>query len=297
MISFGIPTYNYNVYPLVREINKQAKKLGILYEILVYDDASTIDFNLSEKFLEFSKVIYKKLDKNSGRIAIRRQIAADAKFDYLLFLDADTFPKDRFFISKILKIIEQKADIYFGGIQVAPHCADTSKILRWKYGKNRENIDVTRRKKKPYISIISGALLINKQVYLQDTNPLKNLNHYGLDSFFTYQLKKNRRKVIHYNNPVIHLGLETNEVFLEKTQKALETYRFLISQYHLTRLNKITVAYSKLSKILPQTLFNLLYKTLTPLIKKNLLGKNPSLLAFDIYKLLYYSQLNKKQHA
>jgi len=297
MISFGIPTYNYNVYPLVREINKQAEKLGILYEILVYDDASTLDLNLSEKLSEFKTVKYKKFKKNSGRIAVRRQIAMDAKYNFLHFIDADIFPKDRFFVAKLLKVLKQKADIYFGGIQVAETCADPSKILRWKYGKNRENIRLEKRKKNPYLSLISGSITIDKNIFLEDSLPLKDLNRYGLDNFFSYQLKKNKRKVVHYHNPVIHLGLETNEIFLEKTQKALETYRFLISQYHLTRLNKITITYFTLSKVFPQAIFNVLYQSFSPLLKKNLLSKAPSLLAFDIYRLLYYSQLNNQSHA
>ena len=41
MLSILIPTYNYHVYPLVTELKSQADALGIAYEILVQDDAST----------------------------------------------------------------------------------------------------------------------------------------------------------------------------------------------------------------------------------------------------------------
>ena len=41
MLSILIPTYNYNVYSLVTELKSQADALGIAYEILVQDDAST----------------------------------------------------------------------------------------------------------------------------------------------------------------------------------------------------------------------------------------------------------------
>ena len=34
MLSILIPTYNYNVYPLVTELKSQADALGIAYEVL-----------------------------------------------------------------------------------------------------------------------------------------------------------------------------------------------------------------------------------------------------------------------
>ena len=42
MLSILIPTYNYNVYPLVMELKSQADELDLSYEILVQDDASKI---------------------------------------------------------------------------------------------------------------------------------------------------------------------------------------------------------------------------------------------------------------
>ncbi len=290
MISIGIPTYNYNVYPLVREIDKQTGKLGIDYEILVYDDASSLDYNLKDTLKEFKHVRYEVSPKNEGRIKTRRKIAMDARFDNILFLDADVFPADRFFMSKLIKTMTEKAEVYFGGIKVAPQCSDSSKILRWKYGKYRENITVEQRQKKPYLSIISGALLIKKDVFLADTENMKDLNRYGLDSFFTYHLKKNKRSVIHYSNPVIHLGLEKNEVFLDKTQKALETYHYLTTKFQTEPLNKLVNTYEKI-KIIPKNVFRSLFKISAPFFKKNLLSKNPSLFIFDIYRLLYYAQL------
>lgn len=291
MISIAIPTYNYNVYPLVREIDKQAKKSGVDYQILVYDDASTKDFNLTELLSEFDKVTYKKLSKNIGRIAIRRLIAKDAKNDYILFIDADIFPTDRFFFTKLIKIMSQPADVYFGGINVPKNPFNNEHYLRWKYGKYRESKDVNKRKKDIYNSIISGALLINKDVFLTDTDNFKNLNKYGLDSFMSYYLRKNKRKVIHYHNPVIHLGLEKNEHFLNKTRKALETYRFIVKTFGLSDLNKITKTGSQCKKILTSFLIHSIYKTIAPLLEKNLTSKRASLFLFDVYKLLYYCQL------
>ncbi len=291
MISIAIPTYNYNVYPLVREIDKQVRKTGIEYEILVYDDASTHDFNLSDLLKDFEHVVYKKFFENKGRIAMRRHMASDAAYNYLLFMDADVFPSDRFFFVKLLKVMTQPADVYFGGITVTDRCADLQKILRWKFGKYRESRSLQQRQKDVYNSVISGSLLINKEVFLVDTENFKDLKRYGLDSVFAYNLQQNNRKVIHYHNPVVHLGLEKNAEFLRKTRRALETYRFLTIRYGLHELNRITRQARKLNQIIPRFVWQAGFKVLSPLLLANLTGKRPSLFLFDIYKVLYYNRL------
>ena len=73
MISILIPTYNYNVFPLVHEMYKQASKSGVDFEILVYDDASTQDL-LPDFPVDFDKLQYKKFSENIGRTAIRYEL-------------------------------------------------------------------------------------------------------------------------------------------------------------------------------------------------------------------------------
>ena len=40
MLSILIPTYNYDVFPLVENIHRQCKEATIDFEILINDDAS-----------------------------------------------------------------------------------------------------------------------------------------------------------------------------------------------------------------------------------------------------------------
>ncbi len=296
MLSVLIPTYNYNVYPLVKEIHKQLTKQGIDFEILVYDDASTKTFKTNHLLNDLQNVIHKRFETNQGRTKMRDLLANDAKFEMLLFLDADMFPKDRFFIAKYLKEIEKnKADVYFGGLQVAKNPPDKNKILRWKYGKERESLSIEMRQKFPYRSIISGALTINRKVFLQVSEKLKNLNRYGLDIYFSYLLKKQNIKVKHFNNPIIHLGLEDSEKFLLKTRKAVETLKFLVSNEMISKdyskLSKTGYQLKKIRLCFPVEIF---LKIFRKLILNNLLSKTPSLRLFDLYKLYYFCQNKNK---
>lgn len=296
MLSILIPTYNYNVFPLVNEIHKQFSKLEIPFEIRVYEDGSDIDFE-TRKFLEdFDRVYYKKFNKRQGRTKMRHLLAEEAKYPRLLFLDADVFPKNRFFAAKLIKELENfPSQVYFGGITVAPSPPSPSKILRWKYGKERESLPLEIRKKHPYKSLISGALLIEKNTFLPVSNKIKDLNKYGLDIYFSYLLKQEKAKVRHYDNPVMHLGLEDSEVFLKKTEKAVETLYFLI------KTKKIPVNYSKLGEKYNQIkkaglcgLSRFFYKIFKKACYKNLLSNHPSLYIFDLYKLCYFCTISKK---
>lgn len=48
-------------------------------------------------------------------------------------------------------------------------------------------------------------------------------NQYGLDVLFCQNLEKRQVVVKHIDNPVIHLGLEDNRSFIEKTKKGLDS--------------------------------------------------------------------------
>ena len=49
MLSILIPTYNYNVVPLVLELHKQCLECEIDFEILCQDDASKLFFEENKK--------------------------------------------------------------------------------------------------------------------------------------------------------------------------------------------------------------------------------------------------------
>src|SRR5690625_2624895 len=120
------------------------------------------------------------------RTVIRYFLAVKAKFATLLFLDADVLPKDSSFLIRFLEH-HNKADLIFGGIVYTEEKPENNKILRWKYGKHREAKSVEIRIKNPYISIISGAIFIQKDLFLSNNKEMKNI--YGLDSVFVENLR------------------------------------------------------------------------------------------------------------
>ena len=165
MLSILIPIYNYNVYPLVSEIHEQAKATGIDFEIICIDDTSNTIFSENEKINTLSNSCYELLKANIGRSKIRNLLAQKAKYDWLLFLDADVFPKNKNFISEYIRYINTEEKMVNGGLLYQEKKPEESKLLRWVYGKNREALDCKTRIKNPYLSALTLNFLISKSVF------------------------------------------------------------------------------------------------------------------------------------
>ena len=116
-----------------------------------------------------------------------------------------------------------KASVISGGIiyrEVPP--GDPDLLLRWHYGRKREQKKAAERNKDPYGTFTTFNVLIDKQVFsrLRFNEELKQYGHE--DTLFGYQLKKAGIKILHIDNGLLHEGLETNMDFLRKTRLSIE---------------------------------------------------------------------------
>jgi len=291
MLSILIPTYNYSVVNLTENIHKQTINANIPFEIIVVDDASfnknTLEENKSINLLSHCRLI--ENTKNLGRTACRNLLANKASYNYLLFLDADVLPVYSDFISRFNLKNQENISVIFGGVNYYDSTPNTSEILRWKYGKSRETKTVKDRKKHPYF-IISQNLLIEKELFLT-LNTSKN-NCYGLDILFSANLKKSKTKVNHIDNPVYHLGLESNTIFIKKSVEAVKT-TFQLEQDGLIEndLRPLQKSYNTLKKWHLSGLFTTVFPSINSLVEKNLHSKNPSIFLFDLFRLYHFSKL------
>lgn len=287
MLSILIPVYNYNVYPLVSELHKQCLECEIDFEILCQDDFSNFYFIENQEINNLSKCQFFISDKNSGRTSTRNKLADKANFKWLLFLDADVIPVNLDFISTYLSFIDEQYQVVFGGYCYEDSKPNVKNILRYKYGKEREEKTASERNLEPYKYIFSGNLLILKKTFLVANYPHKDA-HYGMDIYFGYQLFFNKTEILHIENPIYHLGLETNEKFFKKSMLAVESRKkFLIECEQIEKISPLIKHYKTIKKygLLPIAI--LFFKIAEPILKKRIFNKNPSLFCFDIYRLGY----------
>ena len=287
MISILIPCYDFNALPLVKRLEKEALILGIAYEIICIDDGSFSPVNeKNQQINALTNCLFIESKKNIGRIANRKLLSDKAQYNWLLFIDVDTIPKNEKFLEAYLNHMN-KTSAVFGGFSYNKESFSHSNSLRFTFGKKREQVSSKKRMRNPYKYIISSNYMINKEIFDKIQVPV-DINGYGLDYFFGAELKTNNVHITHIDNEVFHLGLDDNNKFLEKTRSALDNLKYMNSNNYIKKHDiSILKAYNFLKILLLKSMFYAMVNTVNNKIEINLMSKKPSLFAFDLYRLAY----------
>jgi glycosyltransferase involved in cell wall biosynthesis len=293
MISVLIPVYNTSVVELVQELSRQLETLEIDGEIIVIDDASGDDYRMQNRSIaQLSKAVYKELAQNVGRLHIRKVLSVEAKHSSLIFLDGDSQIIHSSFLKNYVEAIQANKQVIIGGrVYQKEKPRDCSKVLHWKYGRERENI--VQRKNGFHTNNFS----IKKELFdkLKFDDEWEGYGHE--DTFIGIQLEKLGVTTHYINNAVLHNGIEEAEVFIPKSLQAIENLKILSRQVDEGLLRKhvrLFDQYCKLKKIGLTGFIVQLYKRYKISIEHNLTSCSPSLALFDIYRLAYFILINQK---
>ena len=117
------------------------------------------------------------------------------------------------------------------------------------------------------------------------------------DTLLGYDLFSEGIMPIHIDNPVEHTGLEDSDTFLKKTCDALRNLSFISQNLvdndsEFSRRVNFLKQYNKITAVVPPLLLRLSFKLFKGLLEKNLTGRKPLLLCFDMYKAGYYANLD-----
>ena len=290
MISILIPCFDYNAYPLVSILEKQALMLKIDFEIICIDDgsfSSKNDLNQKINLLTNSKFI--ELKKNIGRINNRLLLAEKSQYEWLIFIDVDTLPNEDNFLKNYIDRLNKGTLIIGGCTYKKPDNENFS--LRYKFGKFREEIKSDIRNKNPY-KYISSCNFMCKRDVLIDVLASINTISYGNDYIFGSLIKKKEIDIKHIDNPVLIDNIDENQIFIKKTHHALDN---LISSYNKKIIKKHSISILKAYIILDSLLMKNIFVKITDLFKnllnRNLHCKDPNLFLFDLYRLNYLCKI------
>ncbi len=291
-----IRTYNDSVIEIVSEIDQQCQQLDLNYEILISDDDPSGKNVNEQKLKHFETVSYWKNTSNLGRSNNLNKLIDAAKFDYVLCLDNDVIPLRTDFIRNYKQSIDEGCDVVYGGLTYDDNLPEESKRLRWIYGHQKEAKSIKIRKKELQYHVLVSNLLLRKSAF---SFPIfdPELTSYGYeDLIFSEELKKKRLMVCQIDNPVIHKGLETSKVFIEKTELALKNLRQLIQKNKVSNQSTpLTRLYYKMKSNISLQLFLASFAPFKNIIKNHLLSKQPRMFWFDIYKLYYFAKYTSKK--
>jgi glycosyltransferase involved in cell wall biosynthesis len=223
-ISLLIPVFDYDLIALVYSMKSAMGKVPEFCEILIGDDGSSTEYHKKYSSLETENVKVISSNKNIGRAAIRNKLALEAKGDFLLFIDADVMLPGtaEAYILKWLPYMNDSRVICGGTLYHDSAPGDPDKLLRWKYGKWREQKSAVERNKHPHAGFSTFNVMIEKSVFekIRFNEELKQYGHE--DTLLGYQLKKAGIDILHIDNGLMHEGLETNRDFLNKTKLGIE---------------------------------------------------------------------------
>lgn len=284
-----IPTYNYNVLPLVSSLHGQLVTLAIDFEILVMDDGSPNPPPENDAINHLDGACYQKLERNMGRSGVRNLLARTARHELLLFLDADTAIIRQDFVKTYLQAVDEKSEIIYGGIQYQPAPPAVDQRLRWVYGNKREALTVAERNEQPHLRFLTLNFLIKKNVFerIRFNESIPNLRHE--DTLFALDAKKQHVRIQHIDNPVMHLGLESSAVFLRKSKEACDALLLLVKEKLIeadqTSLSRFAQRYES---TIVDAFSRWFYSSFEKRMERQLLSARPSLLIFDLYRLGYY---------
>lgn len=297
MISILIPIYNFTITELVKSIHAQCVNSNIVFEIIAIDDDSEFEYKELNRIIQtLPYVHYEELSHNQGRVTLRNLLANKALYKFLLFIDCDAQVNNSHFIANYYAECENNAPVVVcGGTAYSNLKPPRSRLLRWKYGKSAEEKSAELRTREPNASFSAFNFLISKELFNSikfDSLP----NSYGHeDTLFGIQLLEKNISVKHIDNALIHSGLDTNEVFFEKTKLSVENLYDIYSKNPIL-FNKIKLieTFLKFDAAGTAVLVSLLFS-----IEKNVLKQltisTSSVFLLNLYKLGYFCYLSKHQ--
>lgn len=293
MISILIPTYNYTCYRLVSDLQRQLKATGVAYEVIVADDGSKDQVSViaNLKINELEGCRYLRRTENIGRAAIRNLLVRESKGDWLLFMDSDAQIADDSYIRNFLCAMESQLmyDIIAGGLRHPDHCPAPYCTLRYSYEKEADlHRGAAERSLHPFAQFTAFNVAFRRTVF-DRCGFDESCKQYGYeDTLLGYEMEEAGLKILHVDNPIIHVGLESNEVYLRKIAISIGTLKSLGDK--MKGRTKIQHTASQLQRWHLTGLFRLAFRIGQPFIRRNLLGQTPNLRVFNIYKLGLYLQ-------
>ena len=298
MLSVCIPTYNVFLQELVNELTLQINRDQLDAEIVILDDFSQEKYKIENRKCG-STTHYIELPENIGRAKIRNRFLDVAKGDYLLFLDCDSAIIHTDFLKTYCEHISaEKPTVIVGSSIYQTKKPPRNEYLRWKVSVHRESKSLEERKNANFNSFKTNNFVVSTSVLA--TIPFnETIVGYGHeDTLFGFELVQKNVPILHIDNPVLNKHLDSNTVFLQKTEVGIRNLIHVSSivNEHPDFIQNIKLlrTYHKLKqrKLIGVVRFGI--SILTPIIKFCLRKGYFTLRMFDVYKLGLLIKYTKK---
>lgn len=285
MISVLIPNYNCDCLQLVRDLHFQLTQSGVPFEIIVAEDGSTEYLENNRRMTALDHVCYEERKENVGWFRIRKLLPSLAKYPYLLCMDSDTMVVREDYIKKYLDFAlrGEKSVVVGGKTEAAGGLPAPCYSLRFMYERKRENRLGHKKGFCTFNYMVPAEVL--RQIPFEEGETLS----YGHDdTVMGIQFKRCGVQLVYIDNPLVHLGLDTNRRMIEKSVSANANLLRLYGSGRYPELaweSRLLACYLKVKRLRMAPLLGFAFKLSEKAILRNLNSLHPSMFLFDCYRL------------
>ncbi len=266
-LSILIPVFNWDVRPLLLELQKQIDGLaeGYSVEILVVDDASDVTFDVEEMLDRLPSVKYEKNAVNKGRGKTRNFLVDKSSGELILFLDADVFPDRNDFLRRLVTKAEQGYGIICGGRSYKKRILKGAKYAFYLYKSMKTEVfDAVTRNASPWRYLFTSNVMVRREIVEEFFFDDRFMGYGYEDIEWAIRLSE-KHEIYHTDNTCSHLGLLTKAQTFEKMRASISNYALLLALHPETTRNTGAAVVSSFLSFFPDFILSLLDKFLTQL--------------------------------
>lgn len=287
-MSVLIPYYHDDPSDLLRALMAQS---GDDIEILLYDDG-TANAAINAQLQSIAKagsaaVTLLFAAKNMGRSFARNSLQAAARAPWLLFLDADMMPEHDAFLARYADAIDANAaDIIFGGFTM-PERVEPEFALHRAFSAGSDCLTAEQRSVFGPKYVCSSNLAVRSAIL--DAQPFDTaFTGWGWEDSEWAARVAGKHRLLHLDNPAVHLGLESTDTMLRRFATSGQNYdRFVRRHPDLVP----TLSLFKAMRILSAVPFQgLMQQPLKWIVKSAFMPIGLRLKALKLWRASWYAQ-------
>lgn len=234
LLTILVPTYKDDAGPLVRALAACAGADET--RLVIFDDGSG-DAELTEA-LEAALERYPGATllvtspENIGRSEARNRLLAEAETDWVLLLDADMLPDDHLFLVRYLDAVIRSTTpgVVAGGFSLKRVRPSPTQKLHALQSVRSECLTAKARSRDPGRFVFTSNILVHRDVLGAVTFD-EGYRGWGWEDV-DWGLSVSRQFPVHHiDNTATHLGLDEDEVLLNKYGSSAENFARLVAHH------------------------------------------------------------------